>query len=126
MIRIQQLHANARKQSLLAALQSPRDFKCQGQLFLLPSSTPFFPHHYCALLLLATDVTLLKVFLYTTLLALNSLQKMYGRFPRILGKGDYTSRLATLLAISLPDQPSPSSDTSARSTRSSLWIAPLI
>ncbi|KAG2050639.1 Sec1-like protein [Suillus hirtellus] len=48
--------------------------------------------------------------IYNSALALNSLQKVYGRFPRILGKGDYASRLATLLTKSLPDQPSPLSD----------------
>ncbi|KAG2028510.1 hypothetical protein BDR03DRAFT_1019708 [Suillus americanus] len=51
--------------------------------------------------------------LYNSVLALNSLQKVYGRFPRILGMGDRASRLATLPTKSLPDQPSPSSDTSA-------------
>jgi hypothetical protein len=50
--------------------------------------------------------------IYNSALALNSLQKVYGRFPRILGKGDYASRLATLLTKSLPDQPSPLSDPS--------------
>ncbi|KAG0707596.1 Sec1-like protein [Suillus ampliporus] len=50
--------------------------------------------------------------IFDSALALNSLQKVYGRFPRILGKGDYASRLATLLTKSLPEQPSPSSDTS--------------
>ncbi|KAG2155689.1 Sec1-like protein [Suillus clintonianus] len=50
--------------------------------------------------------------IYNSALALNSLQKVYGRFPRMLGKGDYASRLATLLTKSLPDQPSPLSDSS--------------
>ncbi|KAG1774000.1 Sec1-like protein [Suillus placidus] len=50
--------------------------------------------------------------IYNSALALNSLQKVYGRFPRILGKGDYASRLATLLTKSLPEQPSPLSDPS--------------
>lgn len=53
--------------------------------------------------------------IYNSALALNSLQKVYGHFPRILGKGDYASRLATLLTKSLPDQPSPSSDSSTPS-----------
>ncbi|KII91306.1 hypothetical protein PLICRDRAFT_89630 [Plicaturopsis crispa FD-325 SS-3] len=34
--------------------------------------------------------------------ALATLQKLYGRFPRIVGKGDYASRLATLLTRQQP------------------------
>ncbi|OAX42105.1 Sec1-like protein [Rhizopogon vinicolor AM-OR11-026] len=48
--------------------------------------------------------------IYNSALALGTLQKMYGRFPRILGKGDHASRLATLLTKPFVEQPSPASE----------------
>ncbi|KAF8841902.1 ATP binding protein [Paxillus ammoniavirescens] len=48
--------------------------------------------------------------IYNSALALDVLQKTYGQFPRIIGKGDYASKLATLLTRPLPEQPSASVD----------------
>ncbi|KAH7915699.1 Sec1-like protein [Hygrophoropsis aurantiaca] len=45
--------------------------------------------------------------IYNSALALDTLQKLYGPYPRIIGKGDYASRLATLLSRPLPEQPIP-------------------
>ncbi|KAH7922796.1 Sec1-like protein [Leucogyrophana mollusca] len=42
--------------------------------------------------------------IYNSALALDTLQKLYGPFPRIVGKGDHASRLATLLTKPLPEQ----------------------
>jgi hypothetical protein len=39
--------------------------------------------------------------IYNSTLALGTLQKMYGRFPRILGKGDYASVGACILPYNL-------------------------
>ncbi|KAH7886208.1 Sec1-like protein [Phlebopus sp. FC_14] len=50
--------------------------------------------------------------IYNSALALDTLQKTYGRFPRIIGKGDYASKLATLLTRPLPEQPSPATSPS--------------
>ncbi|KAJ8518791.1 hypothetical protein ONZ45_g4174 [Pleurotus djamor] len=38
-----------------------------------------------------------ETIIYDSFQALNTLQKYYGTFPRILGKGDHAARLATLL-----------------------------
>ncbi|KAF9225343.1 ATP binding protein, partial [Gyrodon lividus] len=51
-----------------------------------------------------------ETIIYNSALALDVLQKTYGQFPRILGKGNYASKLATLLTRSLPEQPSASVD----------------
>ncbi|OBZ78910.1 Vacuolar protein sorting-associated protein 33A [Grifola frondosa] len=40
--------------------------------------------------------------IYNSMQALLTLQKLHGVFPRIVGKGDYASRLATLLTRNLP------------------------
>ncbi|KAF9245690.1 Sec1-like protein [Melanogaster broomeanus] len=48
--------------------------------------------------------------IYNSALALDVLQKTYGQFPRIIGKGDYASKLATLLTKPLPEQSSASAD----------------
>jgi hypothetical protein len=37
--------------------------------------------------------------IYNSALALGALQKVYGRFPRILGKGDYASVSASILHV---------------------------
>jgi hypothetical protein len=37
--------------------------------------------------------------IYNSALALGALQKVYGRFPRILGKGDYASVGASILRV---------------------------
>ncbi|KIM70074.1 hypothetical protein SCLCIDRAFT_1207361 [Scleroderma citrinum Foug A] len=42
--------------------------------------------------------------IYNAALALDVVQKVYGQFPRIIGKGDYASKLATLLTKPLPNQ----------------------
>ncbi|KIJ22178.1 hypothetical protein PAXINDRAFT_95594 [Paxillus involutus ATCC 200175] len=51
-----------------------------------------------------------ETIIYNSALALDVLQKTYGQFPRIIGKGDYASKLATLLTRPLPEQPSASVD----------------
>ncbi|KAF8665403.1 hypothetical protein AX16_000422 [Volvariella volvacea WC 439] len=38
--------------------------------------------------------------IHDSALALNTIQKIYGQFPRIVGKGDYSARLATLITRS--------------------------
>ncbi|EGO31072.1 hypothetical protein SERLADRAFT_359168, partial [Serpula lacrymans var. lacrymans S7.9] len=48
--------------------------------------------------------------IYNSALALASLQKLYGQFPRIIGKGDYAAKLATLLTRPLPSQSASSSN----------------
>jgi len=52
---------------------------------------------------------------YSSALALVTLQKLYGSFPRIVGKGNYAARLATLLTRSLPEQGTLEPDPSAAS-----------
>ncbi|KIJ66402.1 hypothetical protein HYDPIDRAFT_86877 [Hydnomerulius pinastri MD-312] len=49
-----------------------------------------------------------ETIIYNSALALDVLRKTYGQFPRIIGKGDYASKLATLLTRPLPEQPSAS------------------
>ncbi|KAJ7103057.1 Sec1-like protein [Mycena belliarum] len=44
--------------------------------------------------------------IYDSAQALHSLQKLYGSFPRIVGKGDHAARLATLLTKHLPSDSS--------------------
>ncbi|KAF8559936.1 Sec1-like protein [Imleria badia] len=46
-----------------------------------------------------------ETIIYNSALALNALQHTFSRFPRIIGKGDYASKLATLLTKPLPEQP---------------------
>ncbi|KIK30043.1 hypothetical protein PISMIDRAFT_382286 [Pisolithus microcarpus 441] len=48
-----------------------------------------------------------ETIIYDSALALDVLQKIYGQYPRIVGKGDYASKLATLLTKPLPNQPVP-------------------
>ncbi|KAI6163733.1 Sec1-like protein [Pisolithus thermaeus] len=48
-----------------------------------------------------------ETIIYNSALALDVLQKTYGQYPRIVGKGDYASKLATLLTKPLPIQPVP-------------------
>ncbi|KAF8433522.1 ATP binding protein [Boletus edulis BED1] len=45
-----------------------------------------------------------ETIIYNSALALNALQHTFSRFPRIIGKGDYASKLATLLTKPLPEQ----------------------
>ncbi|KAL4070498.1 Sec1-like protein [Scleroderma citrinum] len=45
-----------------------------------------------------------ETIIYNSALALDLVQKVYGQFPRIIGKGDYASKLATLLTKPLPNQ----------------------
>ncbi|KAL1669096.1 Sec1-like protein [Schizophyllum commune] len=40
--------------------------------------------------------------IYDSVQALTTIQKLFGRIPRIVGKGDYAARLATLLTRNLP------------------------
>ncbi|KAJ6623145.1 Sec1-like protein [Mycena sp. CBHHK59/15] len=49
-----------------------------------------------------------ETMIYDSAQALLTLQKLYGLFPRIVGKGDHAARLATLLTRHLPsDSPTP-------------------
>ncbi|KAL1677686.1 Sec1-like protein [Schizophyllum commune] len=40
--------------------------------------------------------------IYDSVQALTTIQKLFGRIPRIVGKGDYAARLATLLTRNMP------------------------
>ncbi|KAH0837937.1 Sec1-like protein [Lanmaoa asiatica] len=51
-----------------------------------------------------------ETIIYNSALALDALQHTFSRFPRIIGKGDYASKLATLLTKPLPEQPVASAD----------------
>ncbi|KAG6332335.1 hypothetical protein ID866_6753 [Astraeus odoratus] len=46
-----------------------------------------------------------ETIVYNSALALDVLQKTYGQFPRIVGKGDYASKLANLLTKPIANQP---------------------
>ncbi|KAF9469737.1 ATP binding protein [Collybia nuda] len=49
--------------------------------------------------------------IYDSAQALTTFQKLYGLFPRIVGKGDHALRLTTLLTRETPKTTNPSSDT---------------
>ncbi|KAH9929757.1 Sec1-like protein [Fomitopsis serialis] len=59
--------------------------------------------------------------IYNSMQALDGLQRVYGPFPRIVGKGDYASRLANLLHRNPPTS-SPSTSQAAQSPIDSLII----
>ncbi|KAG9313971.1 Sec1-like protein [Chiua virens] len=51
-----------------------------------------------------------ETIIYNSALALDALEHTFSRFPRIIGKGDYASKLASLLTKPLPEQPTASGD----------------
>ncbi|KAH9837352.1 Sec1-like protein, partial [Rhodofomes roseus] len=60
--------------------------------------------------------------IYNSMQALHGLQRLYGQFPRIVGKGDYASRLANLLHGNPSTSDSPSTSQAVQSPIDSLII----
>ncbi|KZT73220.1 Sec1-like protein [Daedalea quercina L-15889] len=60
--------------------------------------------------------------IYNSMQALHGLERLYGHFPRIVGKGDYASRLANLLHRNPPTSDGPSSSQAVQTPIDSLII----
>ncbi|EPT03435.1 hypothetical protein FOMPIDRAFT_1046976 [Fomitopsis schrenkii] len=60
--------------------------------------------------------------IYNSMQALHSLQRAYGQFPRIVGKGDYATRLANLLHRTPPASDGPTSSQASQAPIDSLII----